>query len=114
MSKGGFLINARINKINRCSPAETNLNGRLCNLSISSNAIQPVACSINSGVINGTIHEIQASIEAYQQKYETLQIILCGGDSIFFDTHLKSSIFVEPELVLIGLNTIVNQQNESN
>ncbi len=70
--------------------------------------------SIRSGVINGAVHELKATIESYRNKYENLQVILCGGDSIFFDTHLKSSIFVEPDLVLIGLNTIVNQQNESN
>lgn len=68
-----------------------------------------------SGVVNGSIGEVKAFIETYNQKYPELQIILCGGDAIFFDTRLKNSIFAhtlktEPDLVLIGLNEVIQQQ----
>lgn len=68
-----------------------------------------------SGVVNGSIGEVKAFIETYSQKYPELQIILCGGDAIFFDTRLKNSIFAhtlktEPDLVLIGLNEVIQQQ----
>lgn len=68
-----------------------------------------------SGVVNGSIGEVKAFIETYSLKYPELQIILCGGDAIFFDTRLKNSIFAhalktEPDLVLIGLNEVILQQ----
>jgi type III pantothenate kinase len=48
---------------------------------------------------------------------EQLNIILSGGDSIFFDTLLKNSIFaryikIEPYLVLKGLNTAIQKHND--
>lgn len=68
-----------------------------------------------SGVVNGTIAEVKAFIETYCLHYPELQIILCGGNAIFFDTRLKNSIFAhtlktEPDLVLIGLNEVILQQ----
>ncbi len=75
--------------------------------------------AINSGAINGMYYEICGFINRYQQQNKNLKIILCGGDASFFDTRLKNSIFadhitVEPNLVLIGLNAIVNYQNDQN
>ena len=70
-----------------------------------------------SGVVNGTIAEMNGFIEVYNSKYPDLQVILCGGDANFFDTRLKSSIFAhtlktEPDLVLIGLNEVIHQHND--
>jgi type III pantothenate kinase len=69
--------------------------------------------SILSGVINGVIGEIKGFIEHYHSLNTSLKIILCGGNATFFDTRFKNSIFAhqiinEPNLVLIGLNAIVN------
>ena len=69
-----------------------------------------------SGVMNGGIEEVKGFIEIYNSKYSELQLVLCGGDSIFFDYRLKNSIFAhalktEPDLVLIGLNEVI-QQND--
>lgn len=68
-----------------------------------------------SGTVNGSAEEIKGFIEIYNSKYPELQVILCGGDAIFFDTRLKNSIFAhalktEPDLVLIGLNEVIQQQ----
>lgn len=68
-----------------------------------------------SGVVNGAIGEMNGFIETYNSKYPDLQVILCGGDANFFDTRLKNSIFAhalktEPDLVLIGLNEVIQQQ----
>lgn len=68
-----------------------------------------------SGTVNGSAEEIKGFIEIYNSKYPELQVILCGGDAIFFDTRLKNSIFAhalktEPDLVLIGLNEVIHQQ----
>ncbi|MDQ3396034.1 MAG: type III pantothenate kinase [Bacteroidota bacterium] len=63
--------------------------------------------SILSGVINGTSAEIETMIQFYNNKFENLQVIICGGDAKFFETRIKATIFVIPELVLIGLNRIL-------
>lgn len=62
---------------------------------------------IQSGVINGLLAEINGIIYQYQQKYEGLKVILCGGDARFFENKLKGVIFAVPELVLSGLNSIL-------
>jgi type III pantothenate kinase len=63
---------------------------------------------IQSGVINGTIAELDGIIDQYSNKFDELRVILCGGDSLFFENKLKTSIFASPDLVLIGLNSILN------
>jgi type III pantothenate kinase len=68
--------------------------------------------SIKSGVINGALAEINAFINYYDKTFQNLSIILTGGDAAFFAKHLKSSIFVEPNLLLNGLNFALNQHLE--
>lgn len=63
--------------------------------------------SIQSGVINGMIAELDGLIGRYQEKYNDLKVILCGGDASFFENKLKAAIFASPELVLVGLNSIL-------
>jgi type III pantothenate kinase len=63
---------------------------------------------IQSGVIHGVVAEIRGVINQYVKKFEGLRVILCGGDTVFFENQLKASIFASPELVLIGLNSILN------
>jgi type III pantothenate kinase len=70
--------------------------------------------AIQSGVQNGIKHEVKGFIESYLKIYQQLNIILTGGDSIFFDTLLKNSIFapyikMEPHLVLKGLNVAIQK-----
>lgn len=62
---------------------------------------------IQSGVINGAVEELNGIISRYQEKFEGLRVILCGGDARFFENKLKASIFALPELVLSGLNSIL-------
>ncbi|OCX50303.1 hypothetical protein BEL04_23640 [Mucilaginibacter sp. PPCGB 2223] len=73
--------------------------------------------AIRSGVQNGIRFEILGFIETYFKTEKHLNIILTGGDSIFFDTVLKNSIFapqikIEPHLVLAGLNAVIQQHND--
>ncbi len=63
--------------------------------------------SIQSGVVNGTVAELDGIIARYKGKYPDLQVILCGGDGPFFENMLKASIFASPDLVLIGLNRVL-------
>jgi type III pantothenate kinase len=63
--------------------------------------------SIQSGIVNGVLAEIEGMIRLYREKFSGLQVILCGGDTGFFENQLKASIFASPDLVLIGLNSIL-------
>ena len=62
---------------------------------------------LQSGVMNGTLEEIKGTIDRYQIEHPGINVILCGGDTHFFENHLKPSIFVAPDLVLMGLNSIL-------
>lgn len=64
--------------------------------------------SILSGVVNGVIAEIEGIISQFSNRYEDIKVVLCGGDTAFFEKQLKASIFASPELVLLGLNSILN------
>lgn len=75
------------------------------------------ATAIQSGVQNGLKYELIGFIENYIKNDNELNIILTGGDSVFFDTLLKNSIFapcvkIEPQLVLTGLNAALLQHND--
>jgi type III pantothenate kinase len=63
--------------------------------------------SILSGVINGSIAEIDGMIDFYRNKYHDLNVIMGGGDTFFFDKKLKNRIFAIENLVLKGLNLIL-------
>jgi type III pantothenate kinase len=64
--------------------------------------------ALQSGVLTGSMAEVQGFISYYEQKFPGLTIVLTGGDATFFETNLKGPIFVIPELVLIGLNRILD------
>lgn len=63
---------------------------------------------LQSGVSNGTLAEVDGLITEYKQQSPDLIVIGCGGDASFFEKNLKARIFVVPDLVLIGLNRILN------
>lgn len=64
--------------------------------------------SILSGVLIGATYEIDGTIATYRAIYDDLEVILTGGDMIFFQKTLKSRIFAASNLVLIGLNEILD------
>jgi type III pantothenate kinase len=63
--------------------------------------------SILAGVLTGAIAEIEGIANRYRQKYQDLQIILSGGDYKYFDNRLKISIFALPNIVIHGLQQIL-------
>lgn len=62
---------------------------------------------MQSGVLNGTLAEVQGIIDEYRRRYPDIRVILSGGDFSFFENNLKQPIFVAPDLVLGGLNRIL-------
>lgn len=63
--------------------------------------------AIGAGVQNGIIYELNGYISDFGEKYPDCQFIITGGDANFFVPKLKSTIFAEPDLVLYGLNVIL-------
>jgi type III pantothenate kinase len=51
---------------------------------------------------------MEGIIGSYQLIYPGLKIILTGGDHNYFDKRLKIKTFAAPNLVLEGLNLILN------
>jgi type III pantothenate kinase len=70
--------------------------------------------AILSGVVNGIICEIEGIIARYQQRYAGLSVFLCGGGSKYFESKIRGTIFVTPELVLYGLNKILQYNVKNN
>jgi type III pantothenate kinase len=68
--------------------------------------------SMRSGVLNGTLAEVDGIIDRYRASYPGLKIILTGGDANYFDNKLKNNIFAVPNLVLMGLKDILRYNAE--
>jgi type III pantothenate kinase len=63
--------------------------------------------AISSGVLYGALAEAEGIIATYTKNHPDCKIIITGGDYFFFETNIKATIFAVPELVLIGLNSIL-------
>lgn len=64
--------------------------------------------AIRAGVQHGIIFEMDEYINRQKKRYPDLQVILTGGDAMFFDKKLKNSIFVDLNLNLYGLHRILD------
>jgi len=69
--------------------------------------------SMTSGVINGIVGEIDRFMSWYTSKFENLKVLFCGGDSTRFESMIKAPIFAAPNLVLVGLNSILRHNEDS-
>ncbi|MCL2727175.1 MAG: type III pantothenate kinase [Bacteroidales bacterium] len=64
--------------------------------------------AITAGVVKGIVHEIEGYIAKNQDK----KIIFTGGDALFFAKQLKTPIFVDCNLIFIGLAEIAQSYAE--
>lgn len=55
----------------------------------------------------GAVLEMEGVFEHFKKKFDRIKYVLTGGDADFFVNHLKSEIFVNQNLVLLGLNKIL-------
>ena len=60
--------------------------------------------AIHSGVVNGTVNEIDGFINQYKAIYPKFIIILTGGDAEFLAKRLKNTIFANSNFLLESLN----------
>lgn len=68
--------------------------------------------SMVAGVMLGIVGEVEKFSALYGEEYENLKVIFCGGDTNRFETITKDPIFAAPNLVLVGLNSILTYNNE--
>ncbi len=68
--------------------------------------------SLGSGAVHGAINEVAGTINKYESRFPDMITALTGGDLRVFDGLLKNSIFAAPELLLWGLNNILDQHAE--
>lgn len=65
-----------------------------------------------SGVYFGIKSEIEFHINYYLKKYPNLNVILTGGDLNIFEVEINCSIFALPNLILEGLNDLIELNAE--
>ncbi len=70
--------------------------------------------SILSGVINGTLFELEGFINSFSREYQNINIIISGGDAQYLASKLKNKVVVIPNIVLIGLNQILDFNAKKN
>ena len=63
--------------------------------------------AIRNGAELGALLEVTAFMEKCRRRFKPLKVILTGGDADFFVKNIKTKIFANPNLVLIGLNKIL-------
>lgn len=64
--------------------------------------------SLLSGAMLGALFEIKATIQEYSFIYDNLQLVFTGGDSEYLCKQLKNPFFANQNILLYGLNTILN------
>lgn len=69
--------------------------------------------AIQAGVVNGIVYEMDGYIDVLKTKYPDLLVFLTGGHSFYFERRLKNSIFADINLVLTGLNRILEYNVEN-
>lgn len=68
--------------------------------------------AILAGIQNGVVFEIDRTIEVFKEFYKNLKVIITGGNAEFFDNKLKNSFFVHFNLIALGLNRILEYNEE--
>ncbi|MGL4993180.1 MAG: type III pantothenate kinase [Bacteroidales bacterium] len=63
--------------------------------------------AIRSGVIKGISYEIDGYVNSLKNEMPDLLVFLTGGSCKYFEDHIKSTIFADNNIVLKGLNCII-------
>lgn len=65
-----------------------------------------------AGVVGGIVAEVAERMRRYASRYADPVTIFTGGDAVFFEKRFKNTIFANHDLVLTGLNTILDYNAE--
>ena len=69
--------------------------------------------NILSGVLMGLAAEIDGIIDNYEEKFSNFNVLLTGGDALYFAHHLKNKIFADPDLIFKGLYAISETNHDT-
>ncbi|MGB0390148.1 MAG: type III pantothenate kinase [Salibacteraceae bacterium] len=69
--------------------------------------------SMHSGVIKGVEYEMKGVIQSYSDRFGSLVVVLTGGESLNFVNEVKNTTFADLNLVLVGLNKILDYHYQS-
>ncbi len=67
--------------------------------------------NLQSGVIMGIACEIEGIIEKYSAKYDNFNVVLTGGNSLYFASQLKKKIFADANFLFKGLYALSELNN---
>jgi len=62
--------------------------------------------NILSGILMGLAVEIDGIIDKYKDKFNNFNVLLTGGDTLYFAHLIKNKIFADPDLIFKGLYAI--------
>ncbi len=64
--------------------------------------------ALYSGALDGLRYEVEGYISRYRKRFPNLRVVLTGGNSGYFEKSLNYVIFAHQNLVLTGLNEILD------
>ncbi len=64
--------------------------------------------AIRSGVVEGIVAEVERYVARAERQFGPMRVVFTGGDAGYFAERVNFPIFVASELVLSGLNVILN------
>ena len=70
--------------------------------------------NIQSGVITGMACEIDGMIDQYSARYGNFNVVLTGGNSMYFASQLKNRIFADANFLFKGLYALSEINNRPN
>jgi type III pantothenate kinase len=68
--------------------------------------------NMQSGVIAGITYEMAGFIDLYASKYENFNVVLTGGDTVYFAGQLKNRIFADSNFLFKGLYALSETNND--
>jgi len=68
--------------------------------------------NMQSGVIAGIAYEMDGFINEYTQKYSNFNVVLTGGDTVYFARQLKNRIFADSNFLFKGLYALSETNND--
>jgi type III pantothenate kinase len=68
--------------------------------------------NMQSGVIAGIAYEMDGFIDEYASKYSNFNVVLTGGDTVYFARRLKNRIFADYNFLFKGLYALSETNND--
>ncbi len=104
---------AKLPLVKRRKESEQTTNNQFPNSPVPQFLGDSTETAIRNGAELGALLEVTSFMEKCRRRFKPLQVVFTGGDTDFFVKNIKTKIFANPNLILIGLNKIL-QHNVNN